>query len=382
MKEGLKMPRKKSSLPKPRLHKPSGRSRVYLNGTYVYLGKWGSKEADREYKRIMLEHFTGIATTKIEYTVGDLVARFLPWADQYYRKPSGRPTGSIGSFVQAFRHLTRLYENLPVTQFSPIHLKAVRQRMINSGLCRKTINSWMSTIKTLFRWGVEEQMVPVNVHQSLLAVRILIEGKTTAPDHPPVTSADIVDVLKTIEHCHQTIADMIRVQLLAGMRPNEVCNMRLCDIDKTDPISWVYIPFEYKTQHHKENIRAIPIIPECQEILNPYLERNEKTPEAFLFKPSEFKHAKKRYGECYSSKTYRHAVVSAIKKAGCGHWSPNQLRHTRATDVKIKYGDEAAQLLLSHKTIKTTKIYIDKDVLRKEAADAARKVGRLIANVQ
>ncbi|MCL2120152.1 MAG: hypothetical protein FWH27_17185 [Planctomycetaceae bacterium] len=49
------MARPKRTLPKPTLHKASGLARVYINGRYIYLGKWGSPEADEELRKIILE---------------------------------------------------------------------------------------------------------------------------------------------------------------------------------------------------------------------------------------------------------------------------------------------------------------------------------------
>ncbi len=38
------------------------------------------------------------------------------------------------------------------------------------------------------------------------------------------------------------VADMVRLQLLAGCRPEEICLLRPVDIDQSDPVCWVYWP--------------------------------------------------------------------------------------------------------------------------------------------
>ena len=78
------MPRKKSQIPIPRLHKPSGRARIYVNETYIYLGPWGSVEANQEYRRIIAELTTGLPANCPEMTISELVALFLEWAKGYY----------------------------------------------------------------------------------------------------------------------------------------------------------------------------------------------------------------------------------------------------------------------------------------------------------
>lgn len=42
-------------------------------------------------------------------------------------------------------------------------------------------------------------------------------------------------------------------------------------------------------------------------------------------------------------------------------WSPNQLRHTVGTEIRAKYGLEAAQVLLGHSTADVTQIYAERN---------------------
>ena len=44
---------------------------------------------------------------------------------------------------------------------------------------------------------------------------------------------------------------MVEVQLLTGMRPGEVCQLRPCDIDTAGPV-WVFRPRQHKTRHRGE----------------------------------------------------------------------------------------------------------------------------------
>jgi integrase len=48
-------------------------------------------------------------------------------------------------------------------------------------------------------------------------------------------------------------------------------------------------------------------------------------------------------------------------RAKVAHWSPYQLRHLYATQVRAKYGLEAAQVALGHKTADVTQIYAERD---------------------
>ena len=60
------------------------------------------------------------------------------------------------------------------------------------------------------------------------------------------------------------------------------------------------------------------------------------------------------------------AIERACDRAGVTRWSPNRLRHSRATEVNNELGIEAARILLGHSNAETTKIYLDSEALFKE----------------
>jgi len=99
----------------------------------------------------------------------------------------------------------------------------------------------------------------------LTAVASLQQGRTTVPYHPDVEPVPIDVVHQTLPHMPTVITDMVWIQLLTGMRPGGVCNLRPRDIyhegDTFPPkyvyLSkdiggvWIYIPSEFKTEHHE-----------------------------------------------------------------------------------------------------------------------------------
>ena len=54
-------------------------------------------------------------------------------------------------------------------------------------------------------------------------------------------------------------------------------------------------------------------------------------------------------------------------------WHPNQIRHTVATEVRAKFGLEAAQVLLGHSRADVTQTYAERDMAK--APEVARKIG-------
>lgn len=57
---------------------------------------------------------------------------------------------------------------------------------------------------------------------------------------------------------------------------------------------------------------------------------------------------------------YRRAIERACIDHGLERWSPNRLRHTRATEVRRSYGLDAASAVLGHSKIETTQVYAER----------------------
>ena len=185
------------------------------------------------------------------------------------------------------------------------------------------------------------------------------------------------------------------------MRPQDIRNLRLCDIDRTGDV-WVYRPFTHKTEH-KDKSRLVAIGYRAQAILTPCLFDKAETPEAFVFSPRDAvrdqKIAKRRQrkffnkqgrvqpsqrnrakpnaerkpGEQYTKDSLNRAVARACERAGIAHWTPNQLRHSAGTEIRNRFGLEAAQAVLGHAHAKTTEIYAEVDF--EKAAKVAREIG-------
>jgi integrase len=82
--------------------------------------------------------------------------------------------------------------------------------------------------------------------------------------------------------------------------------------------------------------------------------------------------------ERYDTNSYRRAINYGLlqaKKAGfvIPHWHPHQLRHNRGTEVRKRYGIEAAQVALGHARADVTQVYAEKNL--EQAREIAREMG-------
>ncbi|MGP0070012.1 MAG: tyrosine-type recombinase/integrase [Isosphaeraceae bacterium] len=338
-----------------------------------------------------------------DLTINELALAYLRFAEGYYRK-NGEPTSEVRDTRLSVRPLRQLYGTLPVGQFGPLQLKAVRQAMVESGLCRNEVNKRTQRLVRLFGWGVEEALVPPSVHWGLKAVKGLKKGRCGVRESEPVKPVPDAFVDAISHFVPAQIWAMVRLQRLSGMRPHEVCCMRTIDIDMTGPV-WVFTPETHKTEHHGKE-RRIYLGPTAQEILRPWL-RAELT--TYLFSPLEVmerrqaerrrdrrtpltpsqrrrkrkRKPKRAPGIRYDTRSYYHAVHYGIRKANreireaggveIRDWHPNQLRHNAATRLRREFGLDVTRAVLGHSSPVVTEVYAELD--QAKAAEAMARIG-------
>ncbi len=418
-------------MPDPRIpkmchHKASGQAVVAINYKDHYLGPWGSQQARDKYDRLIAEWLTAgrsFANSKGELTVNDLIAEFWKHAEVYYKKPDGTDTGELHCLKDAIRPLCRLYGETKAEEFGPLSLKAVRQQMIASNLSRREINRRVGRIVRAFKWAVGEELISATVFHGLKSVDGLKQGRCGVRESEPVRPVPEDVVAETLKHCSPTLAAMIQIQMITGMRPGELVMMRRQDI-KIENDVWEYYPPTHKTKHLGHQ-RFVPLGPKCQAILKPFLQREGSE---YIFSPKESveqmiarrnaarktpiscgnvrgsnvkRYPKKKPAEHYTTNSYAHAIKYACKRAFpppmhlspqklangkfeslvsfekrlsvdelfklknwhiAHQWHPHQLRHTAATRLRRIEGIEAAQVVLGHKTLSVTEIYAEKNV--------------------
>jgi integrase len=378
---------RKRRIPSLCRHKATGQAVVRLNGKDIYCGVFGTAEAQEKYDRVIAEWLlTGqqslppaASSVSVENTtilVSELIlAYWTRHVINYYVK-KGKRTSEQDNIRQALRFAKNLYGHTPAIKFGPLALKSVRETMIVAGRCRNLINKDVSRIRGMFRWAVENELLPVTVYQSLMTVPGLAKDRhPEVKESEPVTPVPEEHVGAVHGHVAPQIQAMIDLQRLTGMRPGEVVIMRTCDLDRSDDV-WVYTPDSHKREHHELD-RPIAIGPKAQVILLPWL--REDQPEAYLFNPREVMAARRisrkmiRPGDHYRESSYRTVIRRACERLGIPPWFPNQLRHNAGTVIRQKFGLEASRTVLGHETMDTTLIYAEAD--KEKAKEVLRQIG-------
>jgi integrase len=372
-----------------RLHRPSGLAVATIGGRDVYLGEHGSPKSRAEYDRLIAEWLLNARQSTHaprdnpdDLSIAELCLRYLEWAETYYRK-LGEPTSEIHSVKRAIRTLREIYGHTAARDFGPLALKATRNRWIDEGITRLGCNRLTGIVKRIFRWATEHEFIPSTVHQSLTAVSGLRKGRTEAKDNQAIgpVADDVLN--RTLDQLSPMLRAMVGLQVLSGMRPGEVLQLRGADIDMSGPV-WEFKPPIFKTQHTGRD-RVVFIGPRAQALLQQWLREN---PDEFIFGPRQNResllrdHPKPRprterekrrrtrrsFRDHYSRNSYLLAIRRACERAGVDLWSPNRLRHTAATKIRARFGIESTRTVLGHSDPSTSLIYAERD------HDTARRI--------
>ena len=391
------MPSRPYKIPSYRLHKPSGLAVVRLNGRDIYLGKHGTEASQEAYHRHIAEWLaSGQNPTKnsvpmsqsyvIDLSINDLILAFWRHAQKHYRQPDGTQGGELSIMRDALRPLRKLYGRTSALNFGPLALRAVQQEMVKSGLCRTTINARINRIRRVFRWAVGVELLPASVHQALQAVPGLQRGRCDAQEPETIKPVPIEHVEASQPFMPRPVAAMVRIQRLTGCRTEDVLTMRGCDLIPGD-LTWEYRPEVHKNSWRGQE-RVVVLGPQAQAIVKEFL-----TPDlqGFLFKPCDAvedararrratrktsrtpielargRKSKWQVRDRYTRRSYRQAIIRACEKAGAPAWTPLRLRHTRGTEIRARYGLEAAQLVLGHAKADVTQVYAERDLARAHA---------------
>lgn len=388
-------------------HKVKKQAYVRLSGDFIYLREYDSPESHAAYQRVVAEWLGRGRTPRADAqsadgpSVNEVLLGYWRWAESYYVDLDGKPGREMQSIGYAIKPLKHMYGESSAWSFGPVALKAVRQNMIDNGLCRGVINQRIGCIKRIFKWAVSEELVPANVFHGLSAVGGLRRGHTVARETAKVLPAADAHVDAVLPFLAPTVRSMVELQRLTGMRSGELVLLRTGDVDTTGEV-WRYRPERHKTINRGHD-RVVHIGPRAQGLLGPLL--RPEHPQAYLFSPNQAqaeRNAAKRLarktkvqpsqicrakskprkqpGERYCTRSYYRAVLYAIQAAiksgaladNC-RWHPRQLRHSYGTRIRRERGLDAARALMGHRTLSQADEYAELDAAM--AISVARELG-------
>jgi hypothetical protein len=130
-------------------------------------GSHDSEESKTAFGRLQLELASSpskVFAVSSSVTINELLLAYIEHAAKHYVDPKGNPTNEQLLVKIVSRNTRAVYGDLPASEFGPLALKAVRQKFIDLGWCRKTVNQQIERLRRIFRWAVAEELVPPSVH--------------------------------------------------------------------------------------------------------------------------------------------------------------------------------------------------------------------------
>ena len=353
------------------LFKPRNLAYVTLDGKRLYLGPHGSLESRRRYEELIVEwraRHRQVEPAEDEPRVGDLMLSYLQWVAREYS------ASTISNTKQAVGYMRPIFAHTPMSRFGATEMRVYRQALVDRDLARTTINKHLTVIRGMFKWGIGEGLVPASCGVVLSAVPGIKPGRSGARETAPILPVDDDVVDRTLPHLHPTVAAMVRVQRLTGCRPQDVRQMMMRGLDTSGGPGavWIYRPTKHKSRY-TGRARVIGIGPKAQAILKPFLRRDPDAPLFTMGRARRSGFTRDQYNKAILRGCRRSIPVVVLDPARWfaeHRWSPNQLRHTAATQVRSAFGLEAAQVVLGHAKADVTQVYAERDLglLKKVAA--------------
>ena len=384
---------KKHTLSKiPSLRKCNNRGFVELNGQRIYLGPWSAPETEAAYERTIAEWLCNKRVLKVsisELTIADLCLDYWLHSVEYYQKPDGSPTSTLGNIKRALKPLNALYGDTLADTFGPSSLRTLRNYWIDLDLSRRTVSYYTELIKRCFKWAVANERVRVEVYQALTTLEPLRKNRSKARETDPIKPIPQSHIDAVQPYVSSQVWALIQLQLFTGTRAGELLKLRSCDLDTTGTV-WSAELSEHKTSYRGKT-RTIYFGPKAQAILKPFMQ--VKGLQEPLFSPKDAENERyalspthrrpnqqksplktsRSVGEYYTTDSYRRAINRACKKAGVPAWTPHQLRHNAATYIRKEFGLEAAQVILGHSRADVTQLYAEIDEMK--AINIIKEVG-------
>ena len=390
--KGTFLPRKERTMPKLKppkysIDKSKNKAFVRIDGKKNYLpGKINSPESREAYARFEIEWWensrrpvgeriaTALPVSVDKITVSEVALQFLRHIEATKAKPN-----FTHYRIAVMDFLVKHYGSIPADDFTAGCLNLTRTAIIESRrYCRKMVNDYTRRIVGLFTWGVTMGLVDRMVAWELSLVKPLPPGTPGTFDHDERGYVTDDVIIRTLPYLPPTLQAMIKLQRLTAMRPSEVFNMRVGDIDKTSiPGIWLYRPASHKTQKKTGKKRVFSFNATEQALIAPYLEGKKPTDSVFSPRTAMLERKpswklRDDIGNFYKKDSYRTAVLRAIERANrrlpeeeqLPVWTPYELRHSAASAISVELGEAKAQLQCGHTSQTTTAIYLHREASR------------------
>lgn len=270
----------------------------------------------------------------VDLTINTAIEKFID-----HLKVLDRSSNTIVAYqgdLEQFRDYLKEEGIERVDKIETENIKNFKEALSNKDYTAKTISRKLNSVKSFFRFLVEEGIVDRDASRSV--------------KHPKIEN-DLPRVLKPMEyralrdicrHDKRTLA-IVELMLQAGLRISEVANLRLDDIGEDKIKIRAY-------ESHQG--REIPLNRAAKEAIEDYLEERGPAREDYLFIT--------KTGRQLLVRNIRSIINRYLEKAGLEEVKVNDLRNTFIVE-QLSAGvplDVVADVV-GHKRISTTERYLN-----------------------
>ena len=309
---------------------------------------WNDPERERKYHRFCAGHLADCVSAEDEVSLVFVLDAFLEKRSRFYHKTD------LGHIKTIMLLTLEVFPDISVSRLNggafrriQSHVKEHGER---AGWSVGYANKLVNFLRKILKWGFSYDLVPAEVYERIRLIPPISVRETKMEETLPVREVADDVVRKTLPFMPPVIADMVKLQRGACMRPSEVRLLKIDEISRTES-NWRVYARVHKTS--RTGLTRFIVFGEAEtEILRRRCEGRSSEEYVFSLKA----------GKCLSNSSYGHAVERAVERANregvsIPHWTPYQLRHSAVTATSIATDRETASLLAGHKSLKTTEIY-------------------------
>jgi integrase/recombinase XerC len=269
--------------------------------------------------------------------------------EQHLRTERRLSTHTVTSYTRDLNKLKDWCSAQAIQQPEQLDSQHIRQCMAmlhRSGLGGRSIQHWLSSLRTFFNYGLKHRWLTSNPANGIAAPK--------SPKKLPKTLDvdQINQFLSLPESSWIDCRDHAIIELLysSGLRLAELTNLNLTDIDLREAIITV--------TGKGNKTRQLPIGRQALSALRSWLKRRQELKQTDL--PAMFL---SQHGKRLSPRAIQDRLKKiSIKQGMQGNVHPHMLRHSFASHLLESSGDlRAVQELLGHENISTTQIYTHLD---------------------
>lgn len=254
---------------------------------------------------------------------------------QRYRQPNT---------IRIERDYLRVFEkNLACCSAKQVTTELIQEFLERKKYSTNSTRFLLKTLKNLFEFAKEQNWIPLNP---------VLKIKMPKPPKAIPRFVDIEVIDKILDGMSGRTKLYFSILRFTGMRPSEAIQLKARHVrqstcyDRLTKLARTYPAFIFRASKTNSE-RVVPIHPELQKILQPYIQG--MSPEEYLFKNK----AGTSHQASMDSTLDRHT-----KRLGITGVSLYTFRHSVATDLLAKTGDlRAVQTILGHSSSSTTEIY-------------------------